>query len=315
MSQHTTSTGIKTYYANGKLLLTGEYIVLDGALAVALPTKFGQFLTIEPINEPILDWTSLDTNKKPWFHYKFEQLDKAIEENKVAERLRLILLQAQKQNPQFLTTLGYKVQTRLTFPRTWGLGSSSTLIYLLSEWANCNPFTLLFEAFGGSGYDIACAGNDFPIYYQLKGKNNPIFQINNFNPPFKDQLYFIYLGKKQDSKEGIADYKKKGKKNTSIIEEISVISQKIVSTKDFNEFEHLLTTHEYLIADLLGYKKVKDLYFETYWGSIKSLGAWGGDFILATSNRSYKETKEYFNEKGFNVFLRYKELILESLKK
>ena len=36
-----------TYYSNGKLLITGEYLVLDGAEALALPTKFGQNLIIE----------------------------------------------------------------------------------------------------------------------------------------------------------------------------------------------------------------------------------------------------------------------------
>ncbi|MEQ3661167.1 MAG: GHMP kinase, partial [Flavobacterium sp.] len=37
----------QTYYSNGKLLLTGEYVVLDGAKALAVPTKFGQSLSIE----------------------------------------------------------------------------------------------------------------------------------------------------------------------------------------------------------------------------------------------------------------------------
>jgi hypothetical protein len=29
----------KTFYSNGKLLITGEYLVLDGAKAFALPKK------------------------------------------------------------------------------------------------------------------------------------------------------------------------------------------------------------------------------------------------------------------------------------
>jgi hypothetical protein len=29
----------KKFYSNGKLLITGEYLVLDGAKAFALPTK------------------------------------------------------------------------------------------------------------------------------------------------------------------------------------------------------------------------------------------------------------------------------------
>ena len=37
----------QTFYSNGKLLITGEYVVLDGAKALALPTKFGQSLVVK----------------------------------------------------------------------------------------------------------------------------------------------------------------------------------------------------------------------------------------------------------------------------
>lgn len=38
-----------SFKSNGKLLLTGEYLVLDGAVALALPTKMGQIMTVEPL--------------------------------------------------------------------------------------------------------------------------------------------------------------------------------------------------------------------------------------------------------------------------
>ena len=47
---------MQNYYSNGKLLLTGEYVVLDGALSLAIPTRYGQSLTIEPINDSKLIW-------------------------------------------------------------------------------------------------------------------------------------------------------------------------------------------------------------------------------------------------------------------
>ena len=46
----------KKYYSNGKLLITGEYVVLDGAKALALPTKFGQYLIIEPGKNQQINW-------------------------------------------------------------------------------------------------------------------------------------------------------------------------------------------------------------------------------------------------------------------
>jgi hypothetical protein len=36
----------KTFYSNGKLLITGEYLILDGAKGLALPTKMGQNLSV-----------------------------------------------------------------------------------------------------------------------------------------------------------------------------------------------------------------------------------------------------------------------------
>lgn len=40
---------MKTYNAHGKVLLTGEYMILDGAVGIGLPTHHGQTLTIETI--------------------------------------------------------------------------------------------------------------------------------------------------------------------------------------------------------------------------------------------------------------------------
>ena len=57
----------KTFYSNGKLLITGEYLVLNGAKALALPTKFGQSLEVSSIEEKKIIWTSLDFDKSIWF--------------------------------------------------------------------------------------------------------------------------------------------------------------------------------------------------------------------------------------------------------
>ena len=306
---------MKKFNANGKLLLTGEYLVLDGALAIALPTKLGQSLIVETNKKEKLIWESQNSKSLPWFQHTYTHLHQKIDNNQVAERLRVILLQAQQQNPEFLHNLAEKATTKLSFPRNWGLGTSSTLIHLIAQWAKCDPFELLFEAFGGSGYDIACAGANAPIIYRLIEKNQPIFESINFNPNFKNQLYFIYLDKKQDSKKGIKHYKEKAKVTNSKIEKISALSTEFINIGELNSFEKLLKEHENIISELIGFEKVQSIYFSDYWGVVKSLGAWGGDFVLATSNRNFVETKKYFNEKGFQVFFRYDELILENISK
>ena len=62
----------------------------------------------------------------------------------------------------------------------------------------------------------------------------------------------------------------------------------------------------------VGRGRVKELYFSDFWGQIKSLGAWGGDLVLVTSNRGLEETAEYFKSKGFNSLLSYGDLILNT---
>ena len=63
---------MKTYRANGKLLISGEYTVLDGSLSLALPTQRGQELDYEWADTDVLHWRSLDVNGHLWFdaHYK-----------------------------------------------------------------------------------------------------------------------------------------------------------------------------------------------------------------------------------------------------
>jgi len=111
----------------------------------------------------------------------------------------------------------------------------------------------------------------------------------------------VYLGKKQNSRDGIQRYRALTDNNdkSQLIETINQLTLKITAATDLVSFEQLLLEHEQLIAQTLNLPRAKNLYFPDFWGEIKSLGAWGGDFVLATSTRSAAETRAYFNEKGF----------------
>ena len=61
----------KEFYSNGKLLITGEYLVLDGAKALALPTKFGQNLIVEEKDNLEIHWKSFDSDGSLWFEDTF----------------------------------------------------------------------------------------------------------------------------------------------------------------------------------------------------------------------------------------------------
>ena len=300
----------KEFYSNGKLLMTGEYAVLDGAKAWAIPTKYGQSLSVMETESKEIEWKSLDDKDRVWFEaiYDLESMTEISSSNsEISQTLHKILIEAQKLNPHFLTDgLGYPIESKLTFPRDWGLGSSSTLINNIAQWANINPYQLLEKTFGGSGYDIACAQHNTPIIYQLENRK-PTVQAVNFNPDFKDQLFFIHLNKKQNSREGISQYRQLNFNTKELVNNIGDITSKMVSCHNLVTFETLMDQHETILSNTLKTPTVKKSLFDDYTGSIKSLGAWGGDFILVTGG---KTASTYFKQKGYSTIIPYSEMIL-----
>ncbi len=274
----------RTFYSNGKLLLSGEYVVLDGALALAIPTKFGQSMIVEPLTEPKLTWKSYDSNNSAWFTEEFSLEDKLLKQlhhgNDISNRLFQILNTAKQLNPDFLNeTYGFKVESQMSFPKSWGLGSSSTLINNIANWAKVDAYHLLEHTFGGSGYDIACAQFDSAITYQLKSSLNPvkdqkreITQVD-FNPKFKDCIYFVYLNKKQDSRKGIQHYKEYKSNLSKEISEINTITSKLINCEHLDEFEALISLHEVIISSIIKQQPIQDQLFRDFNGCIKSLGA------------------------------------------
>ena len=303
----------ETYYSNGKLLITGEYLVLNGAKALALPTKFGQHLRVSSCVEKKIFWTSLDADKSVWFEteFTFEEIREAKnfqEEHPIKHTLVEILHQAYLQNPVFLTSkTGYIIETEVTFPRNWGLGTSSTLINNIAQWLHIDAFELLRKSFGGSGYDIACASNNFPITYQLDENEKPIVEVVDFYPKYKDNIYFVYLNKKQNSRHAIQNYMNKQQFLTKKTATISEITNRILLSTNIEDTIDLLEHHEIILSDILELETVKERLFSDFNGAIKSLGAWGGDFVMVLSEEN---PTPYFHSKGYDTILTYEEMIL-----
>lgn len=306
----------QTYYGHGKLLLSGEYFVLDGAKALALPCKFGQVMSVRHVrsNEPKLVWKSRDSHGNLWFEAEYElwRFRLLSDENQTSLDLQKILRQARLQNVHFLREeTDVIVETSVEFPLEWGLGSSSTLIYNIAQWAYVSPFELAAKTFGGSGYDIACAQSMGPIVYSNSGKG-PAWQSANFRPLFKDNLYFVFLNQKQNSRREIERYRSiyMGDKQ-ALVKKVDVLTEAMAQALDLREFENYVFEHEELVSKALDLPTVQAERFPDYWGAVKSLGAWGGDFALATSERSEEQTKLYFKQKGHDVVLRYDEIICD----
>ncbi|PKP32035.1 MAG: GHMP kinase [Bacteroidetes bacterium HGW-Bacteroidetes-17] len=302
------------FYSNGKLLLSSEYLVLYGAKALALPLKLGQDLIVEhiPTFEPKrIRWNSFENNKL-WFEMEIGTADFSIQKTsdlKIAKQLLDCLQQAKKLNPDFLKEKqNLEIHTNLDFNKTWGLGSSSTLVNNIAVWAETDPFKLLNLTFGGSGYDIACASADQPIFYQLVEDE---ISIENaaFDPIFKDNLYFVYTGRKQNTSKSVVEFKKTGIPSSTLISEITQIGEIMAQTSSFDQFNQCIQFHEKLMSSVLKQKPIKLERFSNFDGELKSLGAWGGDFMMASSKADFSWIKAYFHKMGLNIIFKYSDLI------
>ena len=303
---------MQSFHSHGKLLITGEYVVLDGAKALAVPTQLGQSLVVKAQDNDNLIWQSYLRDGSVWFeeHFKFKQgAFYATQNTSYSKPLAQVLNAAAKLNPGFIDeALGKIVQTELEFEKDWGLGSSSTLLNNVANWANVNAFELSNKTFGGSGYDVAVAQQSTPILYQLEHKL-PKVRTVTFDPVFKDELFFVYLNQKQNSRASIKLYKNVNKHNINdVLELITNITTAILTCNTLDAFERLLEAHETQISEIIKTPTIKSQLFKDYPKAIKSLGGWGGDFILAVGAQ---QDKDYFKKLGYNVIIPYSEMILK----
>jgi mevalonate kinase len=299
------------FRSNGKLLLTGEYLVLKGAEALAVPLRVGQTLDVQTDTGNLLRWKSL-VKGEPWFEAEFTLPDfqiRSTNQPNIANTLQQILCTASSLNRAFpLLHVGYSVEANVEFDLDWGLGSSSTLISNIAWWANCDPYLLNQLVFKGSGYDIACARNHSPLLFRLE-KQAPRVKPVNFQPPFSDKLWLVWLNQKQNTRDGMATFDR-SKDYSKEIERVNTLTHQLLKTIDFKVFCQKIAEHEQLLSSVLKSETVQQRLFPDFPGVMKSLGAWGGDFILVASNRLEAEVREYFTTKGYSTIFNYAELVL-----
>ncbi len=308
---------IKQYYSHGKFLISGEYLILHGAKGLTIPLRFGQTSEIyySGTNKSF-SWFSLQQTEQ-WFSARFDSQTLAIRETtdqRVALFVQKLLKVIKALQAQMDYTRVNRIINHLDFNRNWGLGSSSTIINNMAHWADINPFDLHFAISNGSGYDIAAALSEEPVCYHLDN-GLPKFKEANFNPVFHDKLYFVYLGKKQSSEKSVNQFNAKEKPSPKSIHRITEITEEIIDCKDFTIFLNLISEHENIIAQSLRLRPAKELHFSDFKGEIKSLGAWGGDFILAATDMHEQSVNYYFKEKGFETILKYNDIIHKGIKR
>jgi mevalonate kinase len=296
------------FSASGKLLLFGEYLVLRDAKCLSIPLSFGQEMNVEASVENDILWKSFELDNE-WMNVRLSNELKIIDYSDLesAETVQKLLLAIQKDNP-VLQLEGLRFTFKTNFNRHFGFGTSSTLISLLSQWSNVNPYTLLQNSFGGSGYDIAAAISKSAIVYTIKEK-----VVHTFDLPesITENLLFVYLGKKQKSATEISKFSTLSTTSQQI-EQMNTIVDNATSCQTIEQWEQLMNESEILLSSILNVDPVKQSLFDDYPYSIKSLGAWGGDFVMATF-RDLSEAKHYFQTNINQPVFTYNELIHESI--
>ena len=91
-----------TFKSHGKLLITGEYFVINGAKALSIPTSYYQTLKVDKIESKIISWKSYDNKKNIWICGDFKLPNLEIINDSTDELLYLqkLLLEIKKLNPQ-----------------------------------------------------------------------------------------------------------------------------------------------------------------------------------------------------------------------
>lgn len=300
------------FFSRGKILLSGEYLVLFGARALALPSRLGQHLYVHETPGSGTVRITSKLNGDEWFSCVLDlpRIEvRGSSEEIVSDFVRDLFIAAKQMRPGLLAAdRGYILTSELEFDTRWGLGSSSSLISNLAYWLDVDPFELFWKISQGSGFDIACARASRPLVYWLEN-DRPNVEAVPFEPSFKDNLYFVYLGHKQDSQYSVKDFRERFRPDRDVNRKITGITDQMVSVNDIKEFEKMITEHEAILSSYLDIPTIKSSRFPGFQGSMKSLGAWGGDLVLVTWKEEEEVLRKYFNARGLHLVFRYNDLI------
>lgn len=305
----------KQFYANAKLLISGEYLVTRGARALVVPLRLGQRMEVETQREPArsgINWTARVMDHD-WFNATLGIPEMNIvntNDKAIAGRLAAILKEVMALNKELInSSYAYDISTHTRFDQSWGMGSSAALIANLAQWARISPLDLFFKVSRGSGYDVAAAMARGPFVYSRENLTVRITPVE-FHPPFRHHLWFLYQGHKQDTSESLEQFDTMVRTGQPDIEIMNGLTDKLIHAGTLSDFIFQMHEHEEFLSDLLGKKPVQEEKFSDFRGGIKSLGAWGGDFVLVASDQPPEYVKSYFSGRNMETLFSFEELVL-----
>lgn len=299
-------------HSHGKLLLTGEYLILEGAVGLAVPLQKGQSMKVIEGQGAEVHWVAKDHQGGKWFECKMNLIDFSIEKTNNEEKaayLQSLIKSAAQLNSDFLSQWKkYKVTCELEFDPAWGLGSSSSLITNLAHWAELSPFELYFDTQQGSGYDVAAAMSDEPLLYQ-KIDDELSFETFEWNRELMDSMLVFYQGHKQSSLEEVRTWKSNRKWKQSDVDQASTISESLAECEQVDEAVKLLRQQLKLMENILD-RTAFDGRFSDFQGVVKPLGAWGGDFGLAL-HPDVDYARQYLRKKNIDTIFSLGEIAVK----
>ena len=269
------------------------------------PTIFGQKFTFsENLNDDIL-WLAKDINGT-FLEKKFSIESISNPDNIRAEDALLkTLANAYQLSNNKKKLQGFNVESTLNYDRNFGLGSSASFLRLVADIFDCNPFSLRMNGWNGSGFDIAATTQNQLFTYSIEG-DLPKVETAIFNNKLTENIFFIYTNKKQNTRDSIQRIKLNDTEKADFVAKANALTVDFQSCSSNFELIMLMEEHEELVSFYTGYNKIK-VQFTDFQGGIKSLGAWGGDFIMATGEKEY--IYSYFKTKGLDKIYSWNEII------
>ena len=275
-------------------MLCGEYAVTIGVEALALPVSLGQWMYVWEFDSPgggdRLIWEAKEKDGSTWLNESFalplETMEAETEKSSERDRSREVLhsLLSMVAEGFWKTGKSYRIETQLEFDRSSGLGSSSTMVANFARFAGLDAQKVQQKVLGGSGYDVAVAelGKGLVFWKNAEVANWDAWKLS---ADLTSKWKIVFLGKKQNSRNALADVKGKLmeiEKDDFLMHQLQQVCAAVKMANQVPMLEAGLEMWQAILAMSLGletpYQHFK--FQPTKGGLCKWLGAWGGDMLL-----------------------------------
>jgi hypothetical protein len=140
------------------------------------------------------------------------------------------------------------------------------------------------------------------IFYQIEGKQH-VIQESSSGKALNRYSYFASLGNKQDTVKEIESFLENKSFTSGDLARISELSELICHAEAYDDLCRLVNEHEKIIGRILKRKPVAS-GFNGFPGTVKSLGAWGGDFAMFVSDEDPRIVRDKLDQFGLkDIFL------------